>query len=285
MNRTFSQRYGYEPLPEPMRIEELSKGLRTELWNAVRRLLLDEKQKHGQLTHFNGETRRFVERVLGRWSGQPEDEMPYRIESVMNVFKDAFGDANFNRVLDLMEVLISDIRVESVFIIAVERSFEEHAAAYWLNTNGMPLQFFPRTSKEQGDAVRAGIETLHENKMDGAASHLRKASEGMRSGDYGDSIRESIHAVESVARLIDPEAKKTLGPALDSLERAGLLKHTALKDAFKKLYGYTSDEQGIRHSLVDQSSADVDLDEALFMFGACASFAAYLATKSELLGK
>ena len=80
--------------------------------------------------------------------------------------------------------------------------------------------------------------------------------------------------------MIDPEGKRRpSAPALDSLEKGGLLKHTALKAAFKKLYGYTSDEQGIRHSLLDQDSADVGLDEAMFMFGACASFAAYLAQK------
>ena len=79
--------------------------------------------------------------------------------------------------------------------------------------------------------------------------------------------------------MIDPKASKTLGPALNSLEKAGLLKHQSLKAAFEKLYGYTSNEQGIRHALLDQDSPDVGLDEAVFMFGACASFAAYLAKK------
>lgn len=41
----------------------------------------------------------------------------------------------------------------------------------------------------------------------------------------------------------------------------------------------TSSEEGVRHSLVFKDSADVGLDEAMFMFGACASFAAYLANK------
>ena len=94
-----------------------------------------------------------------------------------------------------------------------------------------------------------------------------------------DSISDSIHAVESAARVLDPQASKTLTPALNSLEKAGVLKHRALKEAFAKLYGYTSDEQGIRHALLDQNAADVGLEEALFMFGACASFAAYLTEK------
>ena len=90
-----------------------------------------------------------------------------------------------------------------------------------------------------------------------------------------------IHAVESVARVIDPKASKKLSLALDSLETAGLLNHPALKKAFNNLYGYTSDEEGIRHALLKRDAADVGLDEAVFMFGTCASFAAYLVNKHQ----
>ena len=107
---------------------------------------------------------------------------------------------------------------------------------------------------------------------------MRQAADHINARQFADSITDSIHAVESVARTIDPKAK-TLGPALDSLQKSGLLKHPALKEAFSKLYGYTSDEQGIRHALLDKGSPDVGLDEAMFMFGACASFAAYLVNK------
>ena len=81
--------------------------------------------------------------------------------------------------------------------------------------------------------------------------------------------------------MIDPKANKKLSLALDSLETAGLLNHPALKDAFNKLYGYTSDEKGIRHALLDKEAANVGLDEAMFMFGACASFAAYLVNRHQ----
>ena len=36
MSPLFSLRYGYEPLPEPMRLEELSSDLRRKIWNEVR---------------------------------------------------------------------------------------------------------------------------------------------------------------------------------------------------------------------------------------------------------
>ena len=37
---TFSQRYGYESLPGPMKLEEISNDLRREIWNTVRELML-----------------------------------------------------------------------------------------------------------------------------------------------------------------------------------------------------------------------------------------------------
>jgi hypothetical protein len=42
------------------------------------------------------------------------------------------------------------------------------------------------------------------------------------------------------------------------------------------LYGYSSDEEGVRHALVFKEEAQVDEADALFMLGACASFVSYL---------
>jgi hypothetical protein len=84
--------------------------------------------------------------------------------------------------------------------------------------------------------------------------------------------------VESVALRLEPTAK-TLGPALASLEKRGHL-HGALKAAFDKLYGYSSDEKGIRHALVFEDEAKVDEADALFMLGACGSFVSYLLARA-----
>ena len=121
--------------------------------------------------------------------------------------------------------------------------------------------------------------------MDGAATHLTKAAEDINGRRYAESVGNSIHAVESVARLIDPKAAKTLGPALKSLKDRGVLPHEALAKAFSALYGCSSDEQGIRHALLDRNEANVGLDEAMFMYGACASFAAYLVNKHRQISE
>ena len=219
---TFSQRNGYEDLPEPMRLDQLSDDLRRELCNTVRQLLL---KIPGEIPDGHRYAKDFAERTLGR--------------------------------------------------------FLKVAAPYWLDISQRPYWFFPRTSQEEGTATQQAMETLRQGGMNGAVTHLRKAAKFINTGDPADSIRESIHAMESVARTIDPASSETLGPALSSLKKRGLLQHKALEKAFQQLYGYTSDEQGIRHALLNKDAADVGLEEAMFMFGACASFAGYLTRKQR----
>jgi hypothetical protein len=50
------------------------------------------------------------------------------------------------------------------------------------------------------------------------------------------------------------------------------------------LYAYTSDEKGIRHALLDDSTAKVDEADAMFMLGACAAFVSYLLNKARSNG-
>lgn len=54
--------------------------------------------------------------------------------------------------------------------------------------------------------------------------------------------------------------------------------HSDLKEAFKKLYGYTSDADGIRHALMDESN--LDFEDAKFMLVSCSAFTNYLIAKA-----
>ncbi len=108
------------------------------------------------------------------------------------------------------------------------------------------------------------------------------AGSELRHGNWAASVRESIHAVESVAVQLAP-SKDTLGDALAVLERTGHL-HGSLKSAFQTLYGYASNEKGVRHALVFRDEAEVDEPDALFMLGACAAFVSYLIQRAKTSG-
>ena len=278
---TFSQRYGYAPLPKQMQLEELSDALRREIWNETRSLLLSfSSYDPDEHPFFTGNEARFIERVLGKLWQTPEDEIDTRYKTVWQDFKELILKSDFNVVLDFIESIANDSEYGAAFADPIRKLFERCATAYYLDMSCHPHQFIPRSNQAQGEATRKAIETISAGGMEGAETHLRQAAKHIDAQRFADSVRDSIHAVESVARQIDPKSK-TLGPALNALEKAGLIKHPALKEAFSKLYGYTSDEQGIRHALLDKDSPDVGLDEAMFMFGACASFAAYLVNKHQ----
>jgi hypothetical protein len=113
----------------------------------------------------------------------------------------------------------------------------------------------------------------------GARAHLRNAGSELTAGNYADSIRESIQAVESVARVLEPSAK-SLAPALAKLEKSVRIHHN-LQAGFGQLYNFTSDEKGIRHQLLDKLGAKVDETDALYMLGSCAAFVSYLINKAR----
>lgn len=74
-----------------------------------------------------------------------------------------------------------------------------------------------------------------------------------------------------------------MNSALDRLESRAKI-HNKFKHGFVNLYGYTSDEHGIRHPLLDDGTAKVDETDALFMIGACAAFVSYLIGKARSTG-
>ena len=213
---TFSQRYGYESIPEPMRLEQISSDLRRELWNAVRELILSKRSFRGRY-FFAANELRFFERVIGKYKKITESKVSTAHSAVMTDFEGACISSKFNKLLEMLEVIINDRDVDDDFCERIRQLFEIHGAAYWLNTSCSPYQFIPSTSKEQGEATRQAIETVQQSGISaGATTHLRKATEHLNAGRYADSMSDSIHAVESVARVIDPKASNKLSRALDS---------------------------------------------------------------------
>jgi hypothetical protein len=127
------------------------------------------------------------------------------------------------------------------------------------------------------------IEMLHEvlsdTRFEGVNAHLERALDLLsdkKNPDYRNSIKESISAVESLARVITRNEKATLDDALKQLEKSKKL-HPALKKGFSSLYGYTSDEQGVRHAML--AEPNLSAADAKFFLLSCTSFVNYLKSK------
>jgi hypothetical protein len=119
-------------------------------------------------------------------------------------------------------------------------------------------------------------------KYDAVSMHIAAALRlysDRKQPDYRNSIKEAISAIESAVKLITNDERATLGQALNSIQRTHNL-HPALKEALSKLYGYTSDEQGIRHAMLEGSN--VDEADARFMLVICSAFANYLIQRIQV---
>ncbi|MBI5164037.1 MAG: hypothetical protein HY985_09055 [Magnetospirillum sp.] len=137
----------------------------------------------------------------------------------------------------------------------------------------------PLTSEEEIAAVDAAIAGA--GGKGPVASHLATALgllSDRKNPDYRNSIKESISAVEASCCHITSDKKASLGQALKKLEGEGVAIHEALKGAFEKLYGYTSNANGIRHALLAEPT--LDFEDAKFMLVVCSAFVNLLRVRS-----
>ena len=208
--------------------------------------------------------------------GRPTDDFDSKFWSQIEWLKPVFFDGSYGDVFGLLQAILRLPQCPS--------SFPKHIAAMLeMNNAGFRLMdgntFMPIATEEEAQvAARAFAALRSSDAYSGARQHLTVAAERLTASDWTGGIRESIHAVESVVRVLTQ--KKKFSEAIAVLEKRWSI-HGSLKSAFLSLYGYTSDEPGIRHPVVDDPKASVDEADALFMFGACAAFVTYLIQKSQ----
>ena len=263
---TFEQREGTQSLPGQLKLKELSRAVRARLWALV----------------FQGITEKSDLYIRGNWLPIVRDYYVDRLHEDADRFSQIVSDAvswlkpillskSYASCLGFVEFCLRHSAVPYGFANSVEKILLEGGAAYRLLERET---IAPISSAEEAEAVKAAVGELVNSGYSGARSHLHNAAQALTAGRYADAVRESIHAVESVALTLSPSSN-TLGPALSALEKQGYI-HPAMKSGFSNLYGYTNDEGGIRHALLDDGDPKVTESDALYMFGSCASFAAYL---------
>lgn len=154
----------------------------------------------------------------------------------------------------------------------IQDILEEERSGYRL----LDYKFTPITNEVELSSLDESTQTRFEP----VNTHMKKAIalySDRTKPDYENSIKESILAVESMCCIITKLPKATLGEALKKLKRNGVMIHGAMEAAFGQLYGYTSDENGIRHGGID--FADAPAEDAKYMLLTCSAFVNYLIQK------
>lgn len=139
-------------------------------------------------------------------------------------------------------------------------------------------KFVPITNEMELKEIQSSMHST----FDPVNEHIKKALNlysDRENPDYENSIKESISAVESMCCIITglKGANATLGAAIKKLKENGVHIHGAMENAFSALYGYTSDENGIRHGGIDFVNAPEE--DARYMLVSCSAFVNYLKDK------
>lgn len=272
---TFAQAEGVEPLPEQLKLKEISEKLRAVLWSIVHDSMEKSLEYSMSGTPYIKEPwltvlRRKHVLIDHRMS----DEFTNKFASLKNEIKSVFmGD--YVSVFGFIEWLLRQPE-DTIDWRHIETSLVHCRAAYRLLDDHRTL--VPISSDTDLATVNTAFADLAGTQFNGATSHLRSATKYLSNGAAADSIRESIHAVESVARVIT--GKRSLSDALKTINDVHET-HPALIKAFLSLYGFTSDEKGIRHPLLDDINAKVDETDAIFMLGACSAFVSFLIARTR----
>lgn len=275
---TFAQAEGAEPLPQQLKLREVSQQLRATLWSEVFAQLVSAKEYDSNYNLVVGDPwfpillrkHIFCDHMMA-------DELDRQFGKLASKVKQIFQNGSYIDVFDFIQFVLRDQDCPYDFEELVSQCLRESRAAYRI----VNKTIIPIASEEEGQAIESAVAELSDHGMVGAREHIIKASQCINNGQWADSIRESIHAVEAAARMLEPSAK-TLDPALKALKEKARL-HPALVKGFGSLYGFSNDEKGIRHPLIDEPVASVDEADALYMLGSCASFVTYILSKSESL--
>ena len=299
----FSQRYGHVPVIQQLALGEITTAFKEELKSLLDEVIPEDDNKCIPISTIYIFCDIFINICGGtyqQFSEHKEVNTKYDFEYmeisdvtsipksfIMNFLCRFIDNCEFFKLFDLLEKIIYNQKQlnlyahnyngnNRIFGDVLNELFKKHHLAYTIY-NG---KIEPISNEFEGKTYVAALDETKDKGQLGAHSHLLKAGEQINHQKWADSVRESISAVEAICRQIVGE-NATLGSALNKIEKNYPL-HPAFKKALSALYGFTSDENGIRHSLLDKSSAAVDEADALFMLGACASFVSYLLSRTRL---
>ncbi|MEJ5966297.1 AbiJ-NTD4 domain-containing protein [Flavonifractor porci] len=197
-------------------------------------------------------------------------------QNIINLQNYLMESSEWYKIFDFIEYYlecVSTTKVDEVTSV-INRILEEESYGYRV----LDKQVIPITNVQELSTIHEAHSTL----FDSVNKHFSKALDlyaDRTEPDYENSIKESISAVEAMCCIITGEtgSQATLGKTIKKLKDKGIHIHPAMESAFSSLYGYTSDEDGIRHGSIGFTNAPAE--DAKYMLVSCSAFVNYLIEK------
>ena len=277
---TFSQRKGIKPIKKVIQRESMDDDLRIGLWNALDIFWDWARRARGQFNRIsqNHPVWDLFKKLWVDFFKWPLDTLSKYWPDLYPKLREEYFKFEWNEVYDFVEFVANNCHKSQreIFVRYCNHMMERELSAYRFVGN----RIVEITSKEEIAEIEKAL--MPHDSLTPVTTHLETALKHLankKSPDYRNSIKESISAVEAICEMITGSPKASLGECLKNVE---IELQPALREAFRKLYGYTSSSDGIRHAMSEE--ADLSLEDARFMLISCSAFVNYLKVKASKAG-
>ena len=275
----FSERQGLASVSDAIQTDGVDEALRNGLWSLLQIRIWNDVHEghhsHALAARENQQLKRLLFKLKLHFFKEPIDTLTNNWKTELRDIRTYFFRAEWFVIYDFVEFCGNSY---------LKRDFQP---AFWSEVNVLLEREHSGFRVVDGLVApiieKASIESV-ERALAGDANpvrdHLRRALELMTSRDapdYRNSVKESISAIESLVSITLGETKGTFGQLLKQLEIGPGL-HPALRTGFSNLYGYASDEGGVRHAMLE--APRVSYEDAQFMLVACSAFINYVRART-----
>ncbi|XAP77231.1 hypothetical protein ABC955_11660 [Citromicrobium bathyomarinum] len=260
---TFAQANGFAPIPEQAKPGTISEATTAALWRFVHDHIDAANNSRGHPL-----TQQLFIIYLRKWWVEHAhlmiDDAPLTAKSWKSSMRRVF-ELGFPHSYNLIQFLL-DQQSGHKYVTPISNALVQTRAAYRV----VNRKLVPFASREELLNVKRAFSLLSDVGATGAQVHLENAASAMSSGNWTTSVHQSVSAIEAAMRFKTSDDKGTLPTLIKKLDST-VIAHPALAEVLKKLYGYASDEAGVRHSQTGMSSDNVTEKEAFFVFGVASS--------------
>lgn len=259
--------------PTELQLDSMNAELRNSLWNLLVEML-DVKYEYHWV--------RALKHLRLNLFKVPVDDLSEYNSTCRKELREKFMKSEWYYVYNIIQEILQNIGTITKYEVSdikfgnhLNHILKRELSGY----RSIEGELVPITDEQEIEAIRQAVSAPSTLGLSGVKEHITKALELLGKKprpDYPNSIKESISAVESICRRLTDE--RNFERALTQLSKKIPL-HKSLKSGFSSIYGYTSDEDGIRHAILEQK--DIDFAEAKFMLVSCSAFVNFIIDKAR----
>ena len=276
----FSKRSGQVPVKKIIQSKSIDDDLSNSLWNALTCVYWNMVTSSESLPGYpslsyrpNEPIKLLCESLWIDYFKTPIDKLSSDWPTVLNVLREEFFNSIWYAMYDYIEFVaqnnIIDLRDRNNRFMRLCNVYLERELSAYRFVGGV---IAPIISEEEIHSIETALQIQKPPIQEHFQTALQHLADRNRP-DYRNSIKESISAIEYVTKEVTHSKSHSITPLLTKIEREYGL-HPALKTAFNKLYGYSSDAEGIRHALTE--GCNLNFDDAKFMLVVCTAFVNYV---------